>query len=449
MSSQKRRVRWSLLAIAAFLVYPVSAAGVDCSRTHDPVARTICANPKISALDSQLSVAYAAALVRDSSHANDLKLDEINWLGERNQEMWGLLASQREFPLLPNGLEATLAKFYQLRIAFLHDIDNAAVTRGMPIAQRVLHAAATLPARATDPLKALEAAGLVVLPEEAQSASSPERAIATLAAPPDAALQAALDRFRPYPGTVVYLPSVGLGGAFYIEGTAYCQYWVVFEKQGNATVPVSGPAGGLLGGCIRDGGSTGYLALIHGHPVALDVTNDTSFPNITDFQWQRWLGGSTWGPARRIRFRYDYSLKSSSENFCSKTSPACTLIEGVALGTAQRYMRDALALANPAGETGAKKARFRQLLQRAPHRKEWGYCWYPLWFSTRLKGKLTIGGITQSHIGCHPVSSLDVAFWGTRNHGTQWWHADSTIDVDRGKLLLAALMPPFNRPNSP
>ena len=445
MSSRKRCVRWCVLAIAAFLVHPVFAAGVDCSRTHDPVARTICAYPKILALDSRLSSAYATALVRDPSHANDLKQDEVNWLGERNREMWWLLASQRKFPSLPSDLETRLANFYQLRIAFLHDIDNPAVTRGMPIAQRLLHSAATLPARATDTLKALETAGTVVLPKE-RSAPDPGRAITLLAAPPDAALQAALNRFRPYPYSLVYLPSVGLGGAFTVEGTAFCQYWVVFEKQGTVTVPVSGPDGGPLDGCMRDGGSTGYLALIDGYPVALNVTNDPSFPNVTDFQWRRWLGGSKWGPTRRIRFRYSYSLKLSSMDYCPKTSPGCTATAGAALSTARRYMRDALTLANHTGETGPDQTRFKHMLRLAPHRKGWGYCWYPVWFPTRLEGKLAIGGITESHIGCHPVgSSLDVALWGTRSNGTQWWFADHTIDVDRQALLFAALVPSSNR----
>lgn len=432
--------------MAAFWVYPAYAAGVDCNRTHDPVARTICTYPKILSLDSQLAVAYAAALARDPSDTHALKQDEVNWLGERNRQIWWLLASQREFPLLPNNLESTLAHFYRLRIAFLHDIDNPAVTRGMPIAQRVLHAAATLPARATDPLQALEAAGLVVLPRE-RDAMDPERAITKMAAPPDAALKAALKRLGSnYGSTLVYLPSVGLGGAFNVEGTGDCQYWVVFEKKGDKTIPVGGHL--TLGGCTRDAGSTGYLAVIHGHPVALEVTNDPAFTNITDFQWRRWLGRSKWGPTRRIRFRYSYSLTRSRFDDCTKTSQECTVTAGPALIAAQRYMRDALTLANLAGETGAQKARFRQLLQRAPHRKEWGFCWSPVWFPTRLKGRLAIGGITEAHIGCHPAgSALNVAFWGARNHGTQWWYVDNIIDVERKKLMFAALIPPSMRRN--
>ena len=448
--SRQFRLRWWLLAFAALLVRPVFAAGVDCGRPRDPVAQMICAHPKILALDSQLSSAYAEALARDPSHANDLKQDEVNWLGERNREMWWLLASKRQFPLVPSDLETELAHVYQLRIAFLRDIDNPDATRGMPIAQSLLKAAATLPARATDPLQALEATGTVVL-LKGQYAADPERAIAEMAAPPDAALRSALGGFgHLYEFTVAYFPSMGFGGAFNVEGSAYCQYWVVFEKRGDATVPVSGAGGGLLDGCMRDGGLTGYLALLDGYPVALQVTNDPSFPNLTDFQWRRWLGGNKWGPARRIRFRYAYRLKLSSldSDFCAGTSPVCaaSASASVALSTARHYMRNPFTLANPADETGAQRARFRHLLRLAPHRKEWGYCWYPVWFSARSGGKLAIGGITQSHIGCHPAgNSLDVAFWETRDHGTQWRHADRIIDIVRKNLLFAAPIPPSNR----
>ena len=445
MRSRKIRVRWYLPAMAALLAHPVFAASVDCTQTSDPVARTICAYPKLLALDSQLAVAYAAARVRDPSRAAALKQDEVNWLGERDRAIWYQLASQRQYPSLPSDLEAGLAKVYRLRIAFLNDLDNPRATRGMTIAQILLHAAAMLPARATDPRQALEATGTLVFPKEPYAAD-PERSITKMAAPPDAALRAALDRYGPlYEGrTVAYFPSMGFGGAFNVAGTAVCQSWVLFEKHGNVTVPLSGGRF-FWGRCIRDGGSTGYLALIDGHPVALKVTNYQSSPNITDFQWRRWLGGSKWGPARRIRFRYSYRLEFSSMDVCPKASRDCAATKGPALIAAQRYMRHALALGNPAGETEAQKVRFTQLLQRAPNRKGWGFCFFPVWFPARFKGQLAIGGITQSHIGCHPAgSALDVAFWGTRNHGTQWWHADQIIDVDRKALLFAALMPPSN-----
>jgi uncharacterized protein len=429
------------MAIATLLVHPAFAEGVDCNRTHDPVAQMICAYPKVRALDSRLSSAYAAALVREPSRADDLKRDEINWLGERNREIGWLLESQRKFPSLPSDLETTLAESYESRIAFLSDVNNPAVTRNLPIAQRLLVSAMTLPIGETDTLKALQAAGAVVLPEQ-HNTQNPEDTITMLAAPPDAALRAALDHFRLYPYTVVYFPSVGLGGAFNVEGTADCQYWVVFEKQGNATVPVSGTRSDFLGGCMRDDGSTGYLALIDGRPVALTVTNYPAFENVTDFQWRRWLGGSKWGPSTRIRFRYSYRLELPSKAHCPRTSPKCAVIAGVALSAAQRYMHDALTLANRVGETGFERARFKQMLRLAPNRADWADCAYPVWFPARFEGKVALGGIADSHIACHPDgSSLDVGLWGTRGNGAQWWFVDNTIDVDRHGLLFAALMP--------
>lgn len=427
---------------AAFLAFPVSASGIDCSQPHDPTVRTICAHPKVLALDAQLSSEYTAALARDPSHATELQQDEINWLGERNRDMWWLLASHREFPSLPSNLETGLAKFYRLRIAFLHDIANPAATRHMPIAQKLLESLATLPSSATDPLEALQSAGIVVLAKE-HDATDVEHTIATLAAPPNAALREALDHFTPYTYTVEYLPSAGLGGAFNIEGTAYCQYWVIFEKQGDATVPVSVGKGNSLGGCMRDAGSTGYIALINGHPVELTVTNDPYFWNITDFQWRQWLGAGKWGPERRIRLRYGYILKSEKKVYCPSRAPECISTPTIALNTARHYMSNALTLDSLGDEMTPERARTRQMLNLAPDHKSWGNCMYPVWFTAHLDGKLAVGGITESHFACHPNgNSLDVGLWGMQSNEVTWWFADNTVDVERQGLLSAAVIPP-------
>ncbi len=416
-------------------------------------------------MDSQLSSEYAAALARDPSHAEELRQDEINWLGERNRKMWWLLAGQREFPSLPSDLTTSLARFYQLRIAFLRNVDNPAATHGAPFAQALLESAAALPRSATNPLKGLQAAGIVVLAKEYE-ASDVERTITKLAAPPNAALRAALERFRPSPYTVEYLPSVGLGGAFVVQGTADCQYWVLFQKRSDAAVLVSD--GTSLGGCMRDDGATGYLALIDGHPIALTVTNDPAYWNVTDFQWQYW-GGNRWGPERRVRFRYAYSVKSGKQIYCPSASPQCTSsmfmnialnkpvhcagtsrlcasTRAIALSVAKRYLRNAVALAYPVDESEAERTGFKHILELAPNRTDWANCVTPVWFPVHLDDKLTVGGITQSHLGCHPGGTyLEVGFWGTRSNGRQWWFVDNTVDVGRDGLLSAAIVPPSNK----
>lgn len=427
---------------------PVCAASVDCNRTLEPIAQTLCAAPRLLTLDSQLSAAYTAALARDPSQASDLKRDELAWIGDRNRQMWWLLAARQKFPSLPGDVEKTLAHVYQLRIAFLRNTDNPAATVNLPVARKLLAAASALPANASDTWEALESTGAVVVPKPHDTDSgSVERVISTLAAPPDADLRKALKGFGDPYFTVVYLPSAGLGGAFTIEGTADCQYWVVFEKQGDVTTPVGGQVGELMGACTRDGGSTGYLALVDGHPVAINVTNSPAFPNTMDLQWKRWLGGSTWGPATRIRFRYEYTLKVDNKIFCPDAAPQCASTSAIALNAAKRFTRTRWTLPEVARLSTVEQTHFQQMLEQAPGRKAWEDCAYPAWFPAYINGKLVVGGISESQMGCHPGEGfLDVGFWGRRSDGKRWWSADDTIIAERGRLLFAARIPPSKRP---
>lgn len=454
MGTRNRLIRWLVLAIATSLACPVLAAGIDCNRMHDPVGRTICASPRLSKLDSQLAAAYTAALARDPSRAADLERDEGEWIGERNREAWWLLAAQHEFPSLPANPDKPLAHFYRLRIAFLRNLDNPAATHGRPLAQKLLAAVSGLPAVGSDALKALQSAGIVVLPEShGADSTSVDRVISTLSAPPSPDLRTAFKRLdASYPGdpffTVVYLPSVGLGGAFTVAGTADCQYWVLFEKRGDATVRVGGRVGELSGrGCTRDGGSTGYLALIDGQPVALNVTNFPAFPNTTDLQWQRWLRADKWGPPARVRLRYGYTLKADKGAPCRGASSRCASTEPAALDAAKHYLRDPWTLPDRARLAAAERTHFDRMLDLAPGRKDWGYCAYPVWFPVRLNGKLVVGGVSGSHVGCHPEAGLlDVRFWGRQGDGKSWWSADHSVSVEPGRLLTAALLPPGRNP---
>ena len=443
----RRSCRYHVLTVfAAILALPALAQGVDCSRPQDPVAKTICENPKIRALDAELSSAYAHALATSPPRKADLRRDELNWIGERNREIWRSLASQRAFPSLPGNLETRLAHFYQVRIAFLRNADNPAATRGAPIAQRLLESAATAPTAATDTLKMLQAAGLVILPKE-HDAPDPEKIIASLAARPDAGLRTALNRYGPREFTVVYLPSVGLGGAFNIEGTADCQYWVLFEKRGDRTVPIDASGGGpAVGGCMRDEGTTGYLALVDGVPVVLSVTNDPASASVTDIEWRRWLGGNAWGPAERIRFRYEYSLKSDGCFPQPRARPQCALTASLAIDAAHRYLSDPWTLPSATGLTAVQQARFKRMLADAPHRKDWGGCVFSAWFPAHLGHKLLVGGVSHAHTGCHPDGFVAVGFWGKSNDGKSWWSVDHEIHARRGQLLSAARIPPTGRP---
>lgn len=439
MSTRKLLNCCALLAVILLPASHALATGVDCNRVHDPVAQTICTHRDLLAWDGQLSMAYAAALARDPTRANDLKNDEINWIGDRNREIWWRSAAERQFPSLPTS-DSALVHVYQQRIAFLRNVDNPDATHDLPLAARLLGAAKALPADTSDVMKSLAAAGVVVLPTPHDAdRNSVDREISMLAAAPDLSLRNALKDFNRGFFTVVYLPSAGLGGAFTIQGTADCQYWVVFRKQGNATVLVGGQVGELSGTCTRDGGSTGYLASIDGQPVAINVTYPPALPNVTDLQWRRWLGGSRWSAPTRIRLRYGYVLHTSNENDCPGASPQCALTHAPAMWAAQRYVHDPWDLDRPT----AADADFRQMQAFAPGHTSWADCSYPAWFKAHLDGRLVVAGISESHMGCHPGNGfLSVGFWGMRSDNKHWWSAIDTITAKRTHLLAAALVPP-------
>lgn len=439
MSARSLPICWALLAAILLPASPTSAAGVDCNRIHDPVAQTICTHQDLLALDGQLSTAYAAALARDPTRANDLKNDEINWIGDRNREIWWRSAAERQFPSLPTS-DKTLVHVYQQRIAFLRNVDNPSVTHDQPLAARLLGVAKTLPPDTPDVMKSLAAAGIVVLPTPLDAdRRSVDREISMLAAAPDLNLRNALRDFNRGFFTVVYLPSAGLGGAFTIEGTADCQSWVVFRKEDNATVPVGGQVGELSGTCTRDGGSTGYLALIDGQPVAINVTRPPAFPHVTDLQWRRWLGGNRWSAPIRVRLRYGYALSTTNWNRCPDASPQCALTPALAIRAAQQYVRDPWSLDRPA----TADADFRKTQALAPGHASWADCSYPVWFKAHLNGRLVVAGISESHLGCHPGDGfLSVGFWGMRSDNKHWWSADNTVVAKRTRLLAAALIPP-------
>lgn len=449
VGAQNRLIRGLVLALATFLVFPALAAGVDCNQIRDPFEQALCVSPRLSKLDSQLSAAYAAALARDPWRAAELKRDEIEWNGERNRKMWWLLAARHEFPSLPDNVDNELANFYQLRIAFLHNLDSPAATHDLPLARKLLASAPKPQPGEGDALKAWQSMGTMVLPKQhGADATSVYRVISTLAAPPSPQLRAALEGLGGPEFTVVYLPSAGLGGAFTIEGTADCQYWVLFEKRGDAAVPLRGGVGELSGaGCTRDGGSTGYLALIDGQPVALDVTNYPAFPDVTDLQWRRWLGGNRWAPPTRIRLRYGYTLEVDGKIYCPDAVPQCASTPAVALTAARHYLHDAFDLASLGRSTPKERTRFHHMQALAPGHADWASCASPVWFAARVGGKLAVGGISEAHVGCHPGGGfLEVGFWGADSASKPWWFADDAIVAHRDRLLFAALIPPSENP---
>jgi uncharacterized protein len=109
-------VAWLLPAVAG-------AQSFDCGKAQDSTDRAICASPRLRQLDSELAEAYAAAVKRDATRADAIRLAQRNWAKGRA----GCLAG----PVPPAGgtagPEQCLAAVYASRLAALGAPTAAAV----------------------------------------------------------------------------------------------------------------------------------------------------------------------------------------------------------------------------------------------------------------------------------------------------------------------------------
>lgn len=446
MRSRDLRLRWLLSAILAFSVSPVIAAGIDCHKVaDDPVATALCKHPKLLELDAQLSVAYAQALARNPSRAAEVREDEINWLGDRNRTMWSILEPDPDwgFPARPSELDRSVAHMYELRMAFLRNLGDPNATRDDPTAQKLLTLANTSLERAGDTAQALESAGLLVLPKAHQTdRAGVAKMIARLAAPPTATLRASLKNLGSDAVVVEYLPAAGIGGAYAIEGTALCQDWVLFEKRGNTTVRRKESQVEASVGCMQDGGSTEYPALLDHQPVMLAITYANDVAYQMDLEWQRWLSGDRWGPLLRLRFRHGYTVSQSPLNYCEGAPARCAETASTALDVTRRYLRNPWTLPQVATLTATAQAQFQRMMKDAPKRKYFGAI-APAWFPVHLKTGLAVGGIDYMHMGSHIYTgTFDVGFWGRSGGAGPWWVVDQYPVLNPGHLLAAAMIPP-------
>lgn len=445
------RAQWlyvMLLAGAAIACQPAMAGGLDCGHVAgDAAATIICAHPKLLKLDNELSRAYARALARNPASAADLKEDQRNWLGERDRAMYSTVTPDPDshFPPDPRDLDRTLSRLYLVRIAYLQNLDNPAAAHGDPVTAKVIAFLRQWPAGNTDIEKALESAGLLVLGKSVDTdAAHAGKTIAELAAPPDRNLQAGLKNLHSVMEgplrTVEYLPAAGFGGVFSVDGSALCQNWVLFERDGAVTAPREDSDVEGSEGCERDGDATVHPALLAGQPVMLVVAYDQTNPNRATLAWQRWLHGQ-WGPVVRVRVRYQY-LAPSIGNRCQGTPARCAETAAMAVNFVRRYLADPWML--PAGDKldGNGRAQFQRMLQTAPQRKEdWADA--RAWLLTHLKSQSVLVGINNGHEGAHiTYGAFDVGFWGDHGGKGSWWFVDQNVAVNTGRVLGAAVTLP-------
>lgn len=416
-------------------------AAIACGRAANAVQRLVCTDAPVRALDAQMAGAYASALRRLPAQRDALVRDQRNWLAERDDQAWALRAD----PATAATAGAELARIYRERIAFLGHAGEAIAS---PVLARLDQALSAVDAQGGD---VLTAPGAEVAQE--QRYDSQAELLAHLPGKPTDALSHRFDQDFVGAGdrTLAWLPQAGVGGAYVVQGTADCAYWVLFAREGGQLVPIDTPDT-LAGNCWN---TQGHLAEVDRQVVALQVTRGLLDPS-QDWQVQAWDGRS-WGRAAHLRARFDHVMRIDAAS-CA-TGVDCAAAKAAALDYARRHDREPLpqtladAALPAAGQ--ARYARMRALAKSAdavaqlpqPGQRTYhgldGYGSEAVFFPARLGDEWVLGRIGHGHVGWRVAGGWLVGFWRLDGDRLVPLAGVAVASNPGGFLLAAPLAPAF------
>jgi len=276
---------WMKLSLALAMLGAVplaSAAGFDCAKASDAAERKICADPGLSALDSQMTQVFEQTRAKAGSQADALVRDQRNWLRERNEEM----------ALGGNG-----ALIYQDRITYLQHVFDAPPTDTPLLAAIVKHLASGMHEDVSQVLSGDGSVFKAATEQEFDPAKPQPFDVGPLAKMADQMAGDAgmnVDDIR-----LSRLDDLHFGALYLWAGTANCIDVTFFSWHDRAIKFIDAPKM-FNQDCGMSGGP---LVEFQGHVYALQL-GDRSVSS-TDIVLQRW-NGDGWGSLNRMHVRYDY-----------------------------------------------------------------------------------------------------------------------------------------------
>lgn len=344
---------WMKLSLALALLGTVPlalAAGFDCAKAKVAAEQKICADPRLSELDTQMTQAFEQARAKAGPQVDALVRDQRNWLGERDDIV------------MSNG-SGYGAIFYQRRIMFLERVFDAPPTDA-PLLTAIVKHLASQPSGA--PLS-LGGDGTVFKWALRQPFDS--KRLPFDIDPQSLTDMTSLACIEPSDATLFLLDGFQLGGfyssSFYSSeiGSNSCAFVVLFGWHGRTMQPIVMPE--TLGdvGITRE--VPGGLVEFHNHAYVL--SSEESSIASSDIEAQQWDGKhGAWTDPVRVLVRYDYR---TAQQYMHCAQASCAELTALARKALDRYVRnrDVDTLAGQASTDG--RAWFETMRQQAENDK--------------------------------------------------------------------------------
>src|SRR5215469_4252587 len=106
--------------LAVVAAGPALSQSIECAKARSAIERAICASPDLLAHDRLIAEAYAGALARDSSRADEIRQSQRQWLNERTATCG---------PASTKDLQNCLARSYRSRLSALSGTPTVSVAQ--------------------------------------------------------------------------------------------------------------------------------------------------------------------------------------------------------------------------------------------------------------------------------------------------------------------------------
>lgn len=309
----------NLIALAVVgVALPTSGWTMDCAKVTSVVEKEICADPLARSLDQQLAGIYMQALRERPDLSSAIKLDERDWLAERDDRAWQFLSGAVQEGVI----DGVLRDMYRSRIEWLKAVGMKPSSDSPLLRDLLGHHPAypdihLLGSWWKDSLPGVSVADRV------ESASQITGHLSGL-------------KLSGFTSNAIYwLPKVRVGGRYEISGTEGGELWTLFRLKEGEIEPLTLP---VTMQRLQTGDMSGQLVSYQNMPYAVNLDTHSDLPATLGIEAQAYREGG-WAAPQYIEIHYAYGLHRDWSQ-CQVKS--CVGLDAEAMRIADHHMHDPL-----------------------------------------------------------------------------------------------------------
>ena len=309
----------NLMALAVVgMTLPTSGWAMDCAKVASVVEKAICADPSARSLDQQLAGIYMQALRERPDLSSAIKLDQRDWLAERDDQAWQFLSGTLHDAVVIG----VLRDMYRSRIEWLQAV-GMKQSSASPLLRDLLGHHPAYPGAHLLGKWWNDSLPGVTVADRVESVSQIKGPLSGLKLSDLAS------------GSIYWLPEANMGGSYEVSGTEAGEVWRLFRLKEGGIEPLTLP---VTMQRLQTEDEIGQLVSYQSMPYVVNLDIHSDLPATLGIEAQAYRKGG-WTAPQYIEMRYAYGLHRDWSQ-CQVKS--CVGLDAEAMRIADHYIHDPL-----------------------------------------------------------------------------------------------------------